>query len=474
VEGEAHPADQSLSGEGKREREILDTAHEGFVAMDAGGFIIDWNPQAEATFGWSREEAVGRVLADTIIPPRYRDAHWQGLQRFMEDGEGPVIDKRIEIEALHREGFEFPVELTISVRRAGEAVFFNAFLHDISDRHRAALYVEAQHVVTRVLAEADSEEAVITGLLRELAEMMDWEFGALWRIDRHAGCLVCADTWTVDRPELARFADASREFKLQIGEGLPGRVWANRQPAFITDVGRDDNFPRFRLAADADLHAAIAFPLVHQGARLGVIEFLSSAIGQLDEKLLEALGSIGAQVGQHLTVLRERVALLARMAAMARTDELTGLPNRRAWDEELDRELARSRRSGEGLSVAMVDLDHFKDFNDAFGHQAGDRLLADAATAWRSEVRNTDFIARYGGEEFSLLLPGCPPESGKALIERLRAATPMEQTCSAGIAVWDHEEEAESLVARADAALYAAKKGGRDRSVVAGGGARTE
>jgi diguanylate cyclase (GGDEF)-like protein len=175
-----------------------------------------------------------------------------------------------------------------------------------------------------------------------------------------------------------------------------------------------------------------------------------------------------------LTVLRERVALLARMAAMARTDELTGLPNRRAWDEELDRELARSRRSGEGLSVAMVDLDHFKDFNDAFGHQAGDRLLADAATAWRSEVRNTDFIARYGGEEFSLLLPGCPPESGKALIERLRAATPMEQTCSAGIAVWDHEEEAESLVARADAALYAAKKGGRDRSVVAGGGARTE
>jgi diguanylate cyclase (GGDEF)-like protein len=122
----------------------------------------------------------------------------------------------------------------------------------------------------------------------------------------------------------------------------------------------------------------------------------------------------------------------------------------------------------------MVDLDRFKDFNDAFGHQAGDGLLADAATAWRSVVRNTDFIARYGGEEFALLLPGCPPDPGTALIERLRAATPLDQTCSAGIAVWDHEEEAESLVARADAALYAAKKGGRDRSVVAGGGARTE
>jgi diguanylate cyclase (GGDEF)-like protein len=122
----------------------------------------------------------------------------------------------------------------------------------------------------------------------------------------------------------------------------------------------------------------------------------------------------------------------------------------------------------------MMDLDHFKDFNDAFGHQAGDKLLADAAAAWHVEVRSTDFLARYGGEEFALLLLGCPPDSAEPLIERLRSVMPRDQTCSAGIAVWDGEEEAENLVARADAALYAAKRGGRDRIVLAGGESRTE
>jgi diguanylate cyclase (GGDEF)-like protein/PAS domain S-box-containing protein len=474
MQRELDPADRSLSGERTHERAILDTVHEAFVAMDAGGFIIDWNPQAEATFGWSRQEAVGRILADTIIPARYRDRHWNGLQHYIETGEGAVIDKRIEIEALHREGFEFPIEMTIGVRRDGETVFFNAFLHDISDRRRAALYVEAQHIVTRILAEAGSEEEVIAGLLSELGGLMEWEFGALWRVDQRAGCLVCAETWTIQRPEVRRFAAESRNFKLRIGEGLPGRVWAERRPALITDVDGDDNFPRDEEAAEAGLHAAIGFPLTHQDTPLGMIEFMSRAIGQTDERLLDALGSIGTQVGQHLTVLRERAALLARMAAMAHTDELTGLPNRRAWDEELERELARAHRSGERFSVAMVDLDHFKAFNDAFGHQAGDRLLADAAAAWSTEVRSTDFLARYGGEEFALLLLGCPPESATPLIERLRAVTPRDQTCSAGIAVWDGEEEAENLVARADAALYAAKRGGRDRIVLAGGEGHAE
>jgi len=449
-------------------RSILDGAHDAFVGMDAGGFVTDWNPQAEATFGWSRAEAVGQVLADLIIPERHREAHLQGLQRYLATGEGPVIDTRIEIEALHRDGFELPVELTISVRSAGDGQhFFYAFLHDISDRRRAALYVDAQHAVTRVLAEADSEEGVIAGLLRELGERMNWEFGAAWRMDEEANRLVCADVWNVGRENLAGFEATSRDFSFEPGEGLPGRVWASRQPAFIVDVLGDDNFPRAPAASDAGLHAAIGFPLMSEEVPLGVIEFFSSAIGHADEKLLDALVSIGTQVGQHLTVVRERAELLARMEDMARTDELTGLPNRRAWDGELSRELARARRRDERLSVAMIDLDHFKEFNDAHGHQAGDQVLEQAGGAWRAAVRDADLVARYGGEEFVALLPGCPPDSATDVVERMRAVTPMGQTCSAGIAIWDGEESADELVARADAALYAAKRGGRDRIVLA-------
>jgi diguanylate cyclase (GGDEF)-like protein/PAS domain S-box-containing protein len=164
----------------------------------------------------------------------------------------------------------------------------------------------------------------------------------------------------------------------------------------------------------------------------------------------------------------ERQLLLARLEAMARTDPTTGLPNRRAWDEEIRQAMARAQRHGHSLVVAMVDLDRFKLFNDAHGHPAGDALLSDAAASWRMTLRVTDFIARYGGEEFAIVLPDCPPDQIASLFDRFRAATPLGQTVSVGIAYWDRAESPEELVARADAALYEAKDAGRDRVVTSG------
>jgi diguanylate cyclase (GGDEF)-like protein len=166
-------------------------------------------------------------------------------------------------------------------------------------------------------------------------------------------------------------------------------------------------------------------------------------------------------------IARERAELMATLAEVARTDDLTGLANRRAWDEALTRELARSKRESTPLSIGIIDFDRFKDYNDVHGHQAGDRLLKQLAAAWRDQLRATDVLARYGGEEFALALPGCDLSDATVLIERMRAATPAEQTVSAGIAVWDGDESAEDLFGRADRALYAAKEAGRDR-IVAG------
>lgn len=163
----------------------------------------------------------------------------------------------------------------------------------------------------------------------------------------------------------------------------------------------------------------------------------------------------------------ERAELLAALAEVAHTDDLTGLPNRRAWDEALDRELARAEREGTPLCIGLVDLDRFKLYNDVHGHQAGDRLLKEIAAAWRGELRSTDVLARYGGEEFALALPGCDVNDATVLLERLRAATPDEQTCSVGLVLWDGEESAERIFGRADTALYAAKEAGRDRIVAA-------
>ena len=158
--------------------------------------------------------------------------------------------------------------------------------------------------------------------------------------------------------------------------------------------------------------------------------------------------------------------LTAQLAELARTDPLTLLANRRRWDEELAREIARSRRSHVPLAVALLDMDELKAFNDQFGHLAGDALLQDCARAWNREVRTEDLLARYGGDEFGLILPNCALDAATTVVERLRRATP-GATCSVGIAEWQPGESKEDLLVRADAALYTAKRNGRGRLVAA-------
>jgi diguanylate cyclase (GGDEF)-like protein len=157
----------------------------------------------------------------------------------------------------------------------------------------------------------------------------------------------------------------------------------------------------------------------------------------------------------------------AQLAALAHNDGLTGVPNRRAWDLELAREMAMARRSGRRVAVALLDLDYFKRFNDQHGHQAGDRLLAQAAVLWKAQLRDHDFIARYGGEEFGLIFPDLSAAEAEPVIDRLRAVTPDGQTFSAGVATWDGAETPEALVGRADKALYHAKHTGRNRTAQA-------
>jgi len=129
---------EALRQSEQRTRLIVDTALDAVVTMDAEGSISDWNAQAERMFGWSHAEALGRRMADTIIPPKYRDAHEKGLKRFLETGEGPVLNRRIEITALRRGGVEFPIELAISPMKLGSEWTFSAFIRDLTEQKKAA------------------------------------------------------------------------------------------------------------------------------------------------------------------------------------------------------------------------------------------------------------------------------------------------------------------------------------------------
>jgi diguanylate cyclase (GGDEF)-like protein/PAS domain S-box-containing protein len=152
-----------------------------------------------------------------------------------------------------------------------------------------------------------------------------------------------------------------------------------------------------------------------------------------------------------------RKELEQTLEALATEDPLTGLPNRRAWNERLIEELVRARRSGEPLSVAMLDLDGLKERNDAQGHAAGDRLLREVADGWKVAVRGVDYLGRLGGDEFAVILPGCGSGDHGTVIERLSGAMPAGQSVSVGVATWSRMESAQEVLKRADDLLYEAK-----------------
>ena len=172
--------------------------------------------------------------------------------------------------------------------------------------------------------------------------------------------------------------------------------------------------------------------------------------------------------------VRSVLALLAAQAALvtergelqrsARTDALTALPNRAAFEDALRREMNRATRLGSPLTVALLDLDGFKQLNDTMGHAAGDEALRAAADRWSHALRSIDILARYGGDEFAVLLPTCDLPHAEEVLERMRAATPDGLGASIGVTEWQARESPEDLVARADTALYASKRAGRNRT----------
>ena len=190
-----------------------------------------------------------------------------------------------------------------------------------------------------------------------------------------------------------------------------------------------------------------------------------------DDRSIERLLAGASVLVILLAVLRIRSLLATvesqaeQMGRQARTDSLTGLPNRRTLDYEVERTVQQATAAGLPLTVAMLDLDRFKSFNDQFGHQAGDALLVSAARAWSAALPPTAFLARYGGEEFALLLPGLGSEQAEVVLQGLRSVTPPERTVSIGYAERQPQESGYEALNRADRALYAAKAAGRDRIV---------
>ena len=284
------------------------------------------------------------------------------------------------------------------------------------------------------------------------------------RIDYFSVLLVNAEGRLEEAASVPPRATGTRG-AFRLGEGAAGRAAESRLPVYLPDLA---------LAQDArplgpTNGSLLSLPVVHQGQLLGVLNLQRSGTEAFAAEEVELLAAVADQAAMAI----QNARLHAETVALSITDALTGLANRRHLFRQLEQEVARAERFRTDVSLVMMDLDHFKDLNDAAGHVAGDAVLREVAEVLRGQVRRVDVVARYGGEEFCLVLPQVSKPDALEVAEKLRRSIaehsfgntgPGAITASAGVAHLPSDATTlEGLLEAADAALYASKRRGRNR-----------
>ena len=244
---------------------------------------------------------------------------------------------------------------------------------------------------------------------------------------------------------------------------VPRTALDRREPIVVRDVNELDNPLLSRLLPRA--HRVVVVPLFAEAVGLGVAVLENQDANTRDLRAV----AMATQFASHVALALRNARLLEEVQRLAETDPLTGVANRRLFEITLTRELKRAERQEDPITLVMLDVDHFKPYNDTYGHQAGDEVLRRVAHMLSTACREFDTVARYGGEEFAVILPGCSSEESTRTAERLReaiagvdAAHPI--TASAGVATYPTDAAGgESLVKKADEALYESKRAGRNR-----------
>jgi diguanylate cyclase (GGDEF)-like protein len=257
----------------------------------------------------------------------------------------------------------------------------------------------------------------------------------------------------------------------------PVDCWALRRGR-VHHVSVSGAEPACRHTSEGKDSSAICVPMLAQGEALGVLHMAGAA--ELGDRVLTPVAQrLAVAAAEACALALASIRLREKLADQSLRDSLTGLYNRRYAEETLLREIARAKRDASPLSVVMLDLDHFKRFNDEFGHDAGDMALREAATVLVESVRTSDVVSRVGGEEFLLLLPGASIEAALGKVERVREKMKGLElfhrgrrlpplTFSAGVAGFPiNGVTPEPLLRAADKALYEAKHAGRDQTVPA-------
>ena len=428
---ERKQAELALAKEEKKWRAILDASYDASVMIDSKGSILFWSPSAEKMFGWTGEEARDRELHGLIAPVEYHKAAADGLKQFAHTGRGPVLDSVDEFRAFRKSGESFYVERTVTAFKSDGQYYAVSNLRDITERKKAEK--ELASYAERI------------SLASEAGGVGIWE-------------------WDTDTNELVWNRRMHEIYEVD-PEGFEGLYKAWLQRLHPDDLKDAENELTKAVESNSDWHWE--FRILLPGNRTRYIQ--AAARSHKTE-----IGPGHRMIGINLDITDVKEAQL-ELERMATTDSLTGISNR-AWFMKLAKEERdRSLRYSRSLSLMMLDADRFKNINDTFGHDVGDKVLQELSNTAASMLRGADIFGRIGGEEFAVLLPEADIREAATVAERLRKEIEKQSislsetqrisyTVSIGVSELQQEDEdVEALLKRADEALYKAKNTGRNR-----------
>jgi PAS domain S-box-containing protein len=275
---------------------VLAVALQAYIAIDTAARVVAWNPAATTLFGYPHADACGRDVADLIIPTRYRQAHRAGLARLGAGEPGRVLGQRLQVTALHCDGHEFPIELTLTVTDEPGGRTYHAFAHDVTIAQRVSRFTAVEAAVAKGLAGAESSTNAATAVVDALGPLMGWAVTELWLADEPRQLITCAARHIAGGRRLGRFALD----ELEPGVGLPGRVYQQARPGWIPDLAADTGSFRSRAAARVGLHVAVGVPLTSGRHTLGALCVYGTRIEDPEDTLTALLTGLAAQVGQYL------------------------------------------------------------------------------------------------------------------------------------------------------------------------------
>jgi diguanylate cyclase (GGDEF)-like protein/PAS domain S-box-containing protein len=459
---------------------LLESFPDGILVIDRDGKIIEINAQVEAIFGYRREELQNQPV-EILIPERFRESYAKHIGDYLAQSEERPLGAGVELFGQRKNKSEFPADMIlgrIDKDGGGELI---AVVRDITESKAAA---------ERVRRSNDELRALVTELQRRDSEMQS----LISMDDLLQSCTTQAEAYKVIALAggelfggqggclaVLPYQNQSLEIVARWGDGPLGEAvfavedcWALRRGQ-VHDVSDPQGGLLCRHFLPRPEARYLCVPLTVQGEMLGVF-CLAGAPANSKHHVSQL--QLAVTVSESVKLSLSNLRLREKLRAEAIHDPLTGLFNRRYLEETLSRELHRARRGNSPLCLAMLDLDRFKQFNDRFGHDAGDSFLRELGRLVRENLRKSDISCRYGGEEFVLVLPDSSLPDAEQRLEQLRVLIKHLKiqhgdqmigplTISAGVAQAEKlSTEPSELLRAADNALYAAKKAGRDRVVV--------